>query len=63
MKILIEIKNGIIANCFSNAKDCQLQLLDYNNQKEVPDFSEYEAEHLSIKELKEYIEESLDNNY
>lgn len=57
MKVLIEIKNGMVQKCYSTNKDAEIQILDYDNQEsEVPDLIEIESEILSAKDMKEFIE-------
>ena len=57
MKVLIEIKGGVVQKCYSTNKDAEIQILDYDNQEsEVPDLIEIESELLSSKDMKELIE-------
>jgi hypothetical protein len=60
MKVLIEIKNGMIQKCYSTNKDAEIQILDYDNQEsEVPDLIEIESELMSAKEMKDYVENEM----
>jgi hypothetical protein len=60
MKLLIEIKNGMVQKCYSTNKDAEIQILDYDNQEsEVPDLIEIESELMSAKEMKDYIEDEM----
>ena len=57
MKILLEVKDGIVQKCYSTNKDAEIVILDYDNQEsEVPDLIEMESELLSAKDMKELIE-------
>ena len=56
MKVLIEIKGGMVQKCYSTNKDAEIQILDYDNQNDVPDLIEIESELLSSKDMKELIE-------
>ena len=60
MKLLIEVKNGMVQKCYSTNKDAEIQILDYDNQEsEVPDLIEMESEPLSAKEMKNYVESEI----
>lgn len=59
MKIIIEIKNGILQKCYSTNKEVQVQILDYDSQSEVPDLIEIESELMSAKEMKDYVENEM----
>lgn len=60
MKVLIEIKNGIVIKCYSTNKDAEIQILDYDNQEsEVPDLIEMDSELMSAKEMKDYVENEM----
>ena len=60
MKVLIEIKNGMVQKCYSTNKDAEIQILDYDSQEsEVPDLVEIESELMSAKDMKDYVENEM----
>lgn len=59
MKVLIEIKNGILQKCYSTNKDAEVQILDYDSQSDVPGLIEIESELMSAKDMKDYVENEM----
>ena len=56
--ILIEVKNGTVTKCISNNKDLKVSILDYDNDTEVPDYTEIEPEYIGAKDMRIYIEDA-----
>ena len=56
--ILIEVKNGTVTKCISNNKDLKVSILDYDNDTEVPDYTEMEPEYIGAKDMRIYIEDA-----
>lgn len=62
MKVLIEVKDGIVQKCYSTNKDAEITVLDYDNQDVYnrPDIINLESELLSAKEMREKINEEIE---
>ena len=59
MKVLVEIKNGLIVNVFTNHNDVQVQIIDHDTQEETPSFIEHEAENIGLKGLRQYVQDAI----
>ena len=59
MKILIEVRKGIVTKCYSTNKDEEVIVLDFDSQEEVPTIQDCESEYMTAKQMREYVEEQM----
>ena len=59
MKVLVEIKNGLIVNVFTNHNDAQVQIIDHDTENFKPKLVEYEAENIGLKGLRRYVQDAI----